>query len=627
MALQIARPTKTQTRSESYGFLTIDQWLGMFSLLDSSIIPDYYLANMVNCSCAGIGGIFPFPQYSPFANTLSGAGKITACYNTIKTKSSLNQYEIPIRLRDNGTTAILEWYNALNQTYEILYPGLTTGKTMSFIDYNLLTLPSTIKDGMYCGNGVDGYIFWSKAIGTVASNDATSITLNESNAVDQGFSASGGTVIINGTNYTYSGVSTNKLTGLTALPTLTVNQGIASVVTVDSNLQFNILWEVDGRVWGTNTGTSSLQWSKRGDGSDFTVGVNPDDGGVETVQCGPGGITGIFSLGAGGNQTNMFICGNDKVISLTISYPTSTTAIDYQVILKQGDSVGPTNQAGIVPIGDSIYFVTKHGGVKSVSLSKAYNGFEFDNITENIRPTIQNGDFSDCRASYDEKNRIFVVSFKSTSASTFNDTGLNIEITKDILGNVHNVLGIFDWSVGGWFHYQGNWYFGSSNEPNCFKALDGYTRNGAPYTALFTMKRYAFSGPLVQKKMRYIGITGYISDNTTLKFQVDFDYLGSLVHLDGELKGSDNQYIIKPVYNTIGAFTYGTEPIGGTLQGINELNYFKVYFEFPEDYNFYDIQLTGYSDDLGARWQVESVNLDIVDSYNEIPELLKKSFK
>jgi hypothetical protein len=598
-----------------------DKWYGMYSRKGSALIPDFYVANALNVSFSDISGVSPFKQYSDFANQLSSDGRIISSTTVFKAIGT----EIPLRVRDDGTNTHLEWYNSVAESWETLLPNLTTAKTMAFADFNTST-----QDGVYMCNGVMNYSFWKKAIGSIASNTATVITLNETSASTQGFSSGGGTVIVNGTEYTYTGISGATITGLSGLPTFDANEGVAEAVddsTYSTVAKFNILLVADGRVWGAIAGYPRLYFSEVGDGSNFTTGDTPDDPGVRDFVEGEGGITSLAAI-----KENIIVFKNDLVRLYKLDYPSSSTRISISKELRRGDSVGAVNHQGTITIGEAVFYVTARGGVKSVSLSQEVDGFNFEDVTDNISPTLKDGIFTSATSVYWEKEKILLVSFKKDSDSSYNDRVIAIEFAKDENEQYRKSLGIMDWMVNSWFKYYGDLCFGSSYEPNCFKAFDGYRRGDADtsFTSLVTLKRYKFSqSPVMQKDIDYLVVTGWILSGK-LTFQLEYNYLGSMAHLEAEFdptNASDQNHIIQPETNMLGAFEMGTEPIGGTLDNIDELNYFMVFFTLPTQHHPIDAQLTVYCTDIGQRWKIETCGFNVKDAQMKVPDRYKKSFR
>uniref|UniRef100_A0A6M3IR23 Uncharacterized protein n=1 Tax=viral metagenome TaxID=1070528 RepID=A0A6M3IR23_9ZZZZ len=596
----------------------IDKWYGMRTRELASQIPDFYLANALNVSFSDVGGVVPYKQYSQFANQLTGVGRIISSF-TLYTSLGV---EIPVRVRDDDTYTHLEWYNSVAGAWETLLPNLTTAKPMAYADYNTAT-----QDGVFMCNGVMNYSFWKKAIGSVASNTATVITLNET-ASTQGFASGGGTVIVDGTEYTYTGTSGKTLTGLSGLPTFDANEGVAEAVddaTYSSITKFDILAVGDGRVWGARTDNVRLYYSQVGVGSNFTSSTNPDDPGFRDFIEGEGSITAIRFI-----KENAIVFKKDLVRLYKLEYPTSATRVSVSKTLKRGDSSGAICQQGTIEIGEAIYFTTARGGLKSISLNSQLDGFDFEDVTDNIRPTLSDSVFTSARMIYYEKEKILLVAFKKDSDSSQNDRVIAVEFVKDINDQWHKSLGLMDWTVGDWFIYGGNLYFGASYEPNCFKAFDGYQKGAAdtPYTALFTTKRYKFSNsPVQQKDIPYLVVTGWTLSGV-LNFQLQYNYLGSMASLEATFDPvEDTDYIIQPGVNMLGAFEMGSEPVGGTLTEIDELNYFQIFFTLPSNHHPQDVQLTIFSDTSGARWKLESLNWEVTDAKLAIPPKLKKTFK
>lgn len=602
----------------------LNEFKGLFTTRDATLIPDKYLSNSLNITCAD-GLIAPLKQYSTFGNQLTGddyAGRILSSFTAQRTDG----IEVPVRLRDDDTNTHLEWYNSVNKTWETLLPDLTTAKPMAFVGFNTAT-----QDGAYLCNGVMNYSFWTIAHGSVKSNTATVITLNETSAATQGFSATGGTVIVNiagtVTEKTYTGVSGATITGLSGLGTITADKGVAEAVddsTYSTLPKFEKMVVADGRIWGAVADSVRLYYSKVGDGTDYTVSTSPDDPGTRDFIEGEGPISGLAVI-----KENIIVFKKDLVRLYKLDYPSSTTRVSISKELRRGDSVGAVNQEGIETIGESIYYFTPKGGIKSISLSKLTDEFDFQDETDLIRPTLKEGVFTSSRLVYWEKEKRLLGAFKKNSDSAYNDRVVMIEFTRKIDGTLTKKLGILDWFVNAWFKYAGNLYFGGSFEPNCFKAFDGWQKGtaNAPYTALFTTKRFRFDkSPSLQKEISYLLVDGWILANK-LYFQLDYNYLGTLAHIKTTFDPvEDTQYIIQPEVNTLGAFEIGSEPVGGLMTDIGDLNYFRIYFTLPPRKNPTDIQLTVYSSDSGSRWKLSSLAFLVKDAEMSVPKKLKKSF-
>jgi len=593
--------------------ITINNWRGMFSLRGSHLIPDNYLSNAKNISCAD-GSISPFKMYSDFGNQLSSTGQITHSWTTVKADGT----EIPLRIRDDATNSHVEWYESVSETWYALLPDQTTGLTYGFADFNTST-----QDEVWWCNGTENMTLWIKETTYLtAAVTATDTTINVNSTT--GFPSTG-TIIYNGAEIAYSAKAATTFTVASAHASAGADDGVAIAAddsTYSALTKYNILLTADARMWGGSTSGVALAYSKVGDATDWTASTAPDGPGSIDLVEGEGGLTGLAAI-----RENIFVFKKDLVSIYKLLYPTSSTRTEELLEIKRGNSMGAVNQDGIEKVGEAIFYTTRKGGIKSVSISKLQEGFDFDDVTDLIRPTLDDGVFTSARLGYFEKKRVLLLAYKKDSDSTRNDRVVSVELIKDPELGAYKSLGIIDWFVGDWFPYGDKYYFGGSFEPNAFQAFDGYSKAGDPFTSIFTTKRYNFGAPLLQKEIPMIMMSGWISSGTTINFELDYDYAGTRAHLTSSLAGTESDYIIEPQLNMIGAFELGSEPIGGTISEISELNYFRVFFTLPPQHHPFDIQLNGYTDTEGARYKIEQITFDAVDAGFKIDSKLKKAFK
>src|SRR3990167_1864328 len=171
--------------------LQTEQWkiLATFAGLktdrDSDDIPDGYSPDLLNVRFNGShfrGAL----GYSLIGSRNSSAGEITAQY----TYSRNDGQQRMVRVRDNGTTGTLEWYDATNDRWYTLLGSLTTGKRMGFAEFN-----TSSTNQMVCCNGVENMSVWTGATTRLTSAVlAGATTINVSSTTD--FPASG-TIIYN----------------------------------------------------------------------------------------------------------------------------------------------------------------------------------------------------------------------------------------------------------------------------------------------------------------------------------------------------------------------------------------------------------------------------------------------
>jgi len=601
----------------------INKWLGLYTLKGSHLLPKGYLANLKNLSCSD-GSISTMKQFTLHGNELTSSGQITREFTTVRADGT----NILLRVRDDGTNSHIEWYNSVADAYETLLPNQTKGLIYGFADFNIST-----EDQVWWCNGTENMTLWKKIFGSVASNTATVITLNEI-AATAGFPSSG-TVIVDGVEYTYTGTSGYTLTGLTGLPTFDTDEGVA--LAADDNThsgltKYNILHTADGRMWGASTSGVTLAYSEVGDATNWTAGTNPADPDSIDLVEGEGGITGISSLGGNYADENIFVFKQDLAALYVLEYQSATTRTERLKPIRQGNSMGAVNPLAIEKVGETIFYATRRGGIKSISLSKLQDGFDFDDITDLIRPTIENGVFTSAALGYYEKKKILLMAYKKDSDSTRNDAVIGVELVKDPEAGQYKTITTLDWFVNDWAGYNDNYYFGGSFEPNTFQAFEGYSKNNDPFQTIFTTGRLNFDIPFVQKQIPYLMISGWIAVGSPISLELQYNYRGTMASFSSTIPDTNPtgyKYITEPQYNLIGSFEMGTEPIGGTLEDIDELNYFTIFFELPFAYHPFDIQLNGYTFSDNTRYKIETIGFmrEEPEKGLVIPSELKRYFK
>ena len=215
-------------------FVNIANLGGLITNMPADKIPDRNSSDCANMDFSLGGMIQTNKGFDPYGNQIEEPGGCVRFWLYKKNFGTLKR--VKMLLTDNGTTQTLKWFNTANVSdnsdgyWEILKTGLTTG---TILDKAVANGDGGSKvNKIIMGNGVDNMMVWNGATGTVASVTTNSIVLNEI-LQGEGFDTAG-KVIINGTDYTYTGVSGSTFTGVTPDPTgMVVNTGVAQKVDTD----------------------------------------------------------------------------------------------------------------------------------------------------------------------------------------------------------------------------------------------------------------------------------------------------------------------------------------------------------------------------------------------------------
>lgn len=195
-------------------------------------IPDRNATDVKNIDFHLNGMIQTARGYSLYGNKITEPG---ACVDGFLYKKNFGTLQkIKLRTRDNGTNVTLEWLNPNNQSestdgyWETLVSGLTTGTKMGFAPANGDGGQKVNKIVM--GNAVDNMLVWNGSTATVTSVTSNTIVCDET-LLTEGFDTAG-KVIVDGTEYTYTGITSKTFTGVTPDPSaggVVADMGVAQV--------------------------------------------------------------------------------------------------------------------------------------------------------------------------------------------------------------------------------------------------------------------------------------------------------------------------------------------------------------------------------------------------------------
>lgn len=620
------------------GISVLDQkeFRGLYTLRKSSEIPLNFAAHALNIDLGSSSQIAPLPMYSLFGNQANANDKIRNVYKYRRGTG----VETLLHVRDDGTNTFLEYLNpgdnrnSSNGEWVILVTGLTTAKIMSFAPFN-----DTGTDNLVMSNGTDAVMRWSGAQclmdGAVLAGAAT-ITVKKitgdpkTNATD-GFPASG-TIVYKDTagvrkSLAYSSKTATVFTMTTPGDTTASasNTGVAEAVdtsTYSGMKKFAWLLTAQGRMWGGGVpGEETVLYASTV--SDFTdlddaAGSTPNAPIVEDFpELGA-------TLGAVAIDNWIIIFSEDQVIGIQFEYPTATTRVARR---KHISDIGLGSKKAINRVGNDYIYASPSGQLRRLSRVQAEDLFSTEDLANLIRPSIEGFIWDDCSLRYWPKKRILVASAKSSDDVSENDKLVYLQFSEDIEGNPiinHGISDIF-WGDGAVLNDE--FYFGGSVESKIFKAFDSYSKNGAAYSAEYTTRLEHFGQEFSEKEILYLGVKGRIGAGTTINFDVLFDENGRTAEYAFTLKDTDTSYITQGVSNPLGANALGSEPLGGTVDAVDELDPYEVYFELPLKANPKMVQVNIHGDTAGQRWTVDSLAWFVSIPDNELPSprLLKGS--
>ena len=522
-----------------------------------------------------------------------------------------------LRVRDDGTNSYLEWLNPSNITaaqggtddgkWETLVSGLTTGAIMGFTPFN-----NTNANLLVFCNAVDNYSTWSGATATVASVTSNTIVTNTADLTLEGFSATG-SLMVNGVEYAYTGISSTTFTGVTPDPT-SDNPGALTGVAQKhteyaSNPKGNILLTASARVWlsGVSQRESTLYYSSVADASDFSAGTNPDDAGIEDFPDGGGAITLLDSR----ENQKIIIHKKDAVLLFRLEY-TDTAKIAYLDVVALSDDIGATNQKAGAGLNQVSYYTTGVEGIKDIQRSVFSSDLNIGSLTDIILPTLDGYDFSEAAMVYFPPKKVLYLACKSSSSENHNDKIVSYYIKQSTEGTVLGDISIDDAFIADWIVDGDTLYGFSSVDYKVYKMFDRKSARGASINHVWASKEETFGEPAQLKEFNTVYVEGFIASKTKVKISIQYGLLGANSAKDITLEW-DGDYVTDKKVSALGTDVIGTNSIGSRNSNIRDSYIFSVpiHVDASERYTRYKIKAaTVYDDetDNDCYWAISNIS-------------------
>jgi hypothetical protein len=382
----------------------------------------------------------------------------------------------------------MEFWDAPTSAWTILQSGYTDGLQFGYANFN---------DVCYYGNGTDDFTHWSGGV----THLAAALTGSEATiAVDDttGFSAYNHILTINATTVQYSGVNTTAFLNCTGAP-----------ATADEAVVFQNVTESPSLAKGNKYAIHNFRLNIANELSlNYSAVDDPLDmagGGVSTFPDGGDPIRSLESL-----ENSLIVFKENSVWQYTW---VSGSPVKTEIVKFQNAGCG-VNNATVVGDND-VLFVSPDNNIRSLGREINYDGLRVDYIGDAINGTTKNMDMSEARMFF--HNKKLYVAGKNRTGDAFNNVVLVYDMTYKAWSRYTGM------NIGGAFVYEDNLYFGSSNDDNTHKALDGWTDNGAAVASYWQSKQFTYALPHEAKKMRWLYLEGYISTATTLYVDLTFD--------------------------------------------------------------------------------------------------------
>lgn len=425
--------------------------------------------------------------------------------------------------------------------------------------------------------------------------------------VEEGFYnlTSNRAVVINGNPYTYSGGETTTfLVGVSPDPTgepiqsvvhqqtiTTLNSGMKGIPFTFKN---TLIANLKNQIYISSPDHNDVYVSRINNYKDYTFTApvrKPGEGAVLTLDNVPTALS--------PQQTQMYIsAGKDQwyftVFQLSADLAGESLEIER---LKTTALQAAQTQALLTKIKNKLCFVSFEPIVNTLGTSQNYLlDPQTDDLSYSIVNDMNRLDFTDGSIIY-HKQFVYLAVPKNNTMLIYNMTD-----PREMYWESPQILPAGRFSV-----IDGELYIHSYFVSETYKLFDGFNDNGNPINALatFSFNNYG-TRPYPKKFTRYF-VEGYISQNTKLILQIQYDVDGCSTIVQKTIDGTDSRIVcLNPPNNSLGKNSLGKFPLGGNLvlQSITatppKFRVVKTFSPVP----FYEEQTSFSTDSTDARWEI-----------------------
>lgn len=505
-----------------------------------------------------------------------------------------------IELRSHGT--VLEFRYPGTLRWSVINFGYTPNKIFGHAECNVNADNNSYD---YSGNAVDQTQRWTGAIALFASNTATTITIQGTKTLAElGFIAAGA-VLINGIQFTYTGISGQTFTGVAVLP-----PGMVVGDPMGQKMEFYLNVIPTGNIFscqgsrlfvsGVKGKESTLFWSHIDDPTNFTFGSprKAGEGGAAVTPEGGGAILGIIQ-----DEEVIYVIKSALSKTLTFQQSQVSSMDDFPVFApfksfdNKSQQSGAYGQRLICSGANGWYFVNQNKEMFYIARAANIDYPQSIPISDPIRPTLLNADITDGVMIFHE-NKLHLTC-KTSSSSTFKDLELVYDTVKQVWYDPYIGRNINDYNI-----QNNELHWGSAVDTTSYRQITDKLDNGNGFTANWRSWEENFGSPSLQKKVDFAFVEGYISDNTILNVNIYLDDNGYSGIIPKKIRGDSTIYIFfKAFFNLFGLNPFGIERFGSNKE-FSKLKKFRVYIPIKDNQEIFTIQIEFLSEGKAQEWQV-----------------------
>lgn len=481
--------------------------------------------------------------------------------------------------------------------------------------------------------GDDNIYSWSGAITTLASATANTLTKNGTDTWAEAFFLTSGTrkVLIDGTEYTYTGgETTTTLTGVSPDPSgETANSVVSQTVdtqadepTADRTNDY--IMEFENQIFLGSDDDNLVYISKSSDYKDFGESSPRLSGEGATLTL-EGACKGFGKL----EKIPVIFSGKDSLYTVEYVDISTSTVISEQIKIKKlktGTNQGAFNQETIIPIGDSLIYLSNEPALRMLQSTAQAGQPQLKSLSNPIKPDFDDEDWTNANAVW-HKSRYYL-------SSPVNSKLYILEYQEDANGKLKRFwqppqilpvrcLSVIDQTL----------YGHSNSTPETFLLFNGTadrTYDGMavadklPINAVAKLSYRTYGQRAKMKTHDSFYIEGNISASTDdLQLTLNYDFGGATQESNFTIDGMDKNILYESLEATsLGQQSLGSQPLGSSIQEAPELARFRIILEMPKE-DYHELQDIYESSGVDKSWEIVACGGNVEFSKNRNTEIMQ----
>lgn len=528
--------------------------------------------------------------------TLDGASS-SVLTPIISSTEWINRYGNERPIRTYGTVIQFRYTDG---TWYDIKTGMTSGATYNFAAWWDTT--NKIERLLFV-NGSSNIYSWTGGTATYASATLNTITKQGSETwAEVGFINSGTrTVIINGTEYTYTGgEGTTTLTGVTPDPTLAAHAvgslviaGVqthanSSSTSIPATFPNQLITIYNNHVFIGALTFRDVYVSKSTSFTDYSFSSPrlPTEGALLTLDATPKAFV--------PQEDAVYISAGQNFWYQTVFTQSSDLTKESLNIkrLKTAAQKGAVHQSAVENAINDVVFISNEPTFDQLGRVDQVSTPQNRPISDPIKPDFDSFDFTSCHVKY-YKNLLYIAVPRESKLLIFN-------IQKG-WWEPPQVMSISRLAVIG-----GELYGHSSSVPETYKLFTGRNDNNNPIDARAVFAYQNFGDRVKQKSITEWYTEGYISANTIITQSINYDYGGYGGVIEKEINGADTNIVFSGSEDySLGSHPLGSVPLGGggSDEDTDLPDKFRIITTHVRN-DFFEVQVGYSSNEVDQNWEL-----------------------